>query len=130
MQDWRFDDLTRSLGHATSRRGVLKGLLGGLAALVVGRAIDVPDAAAAQCSVAQCKQDAFREFILYESTTCNSLCHDRNLFLACVGCRITANRLLNQWTKDCESGDGCLRVANSICCGGTCIASTSDPNNC
>ncbi len=63
MQDWRFDDLTRSLGTATSRRGVLKGLLGGVAAVVIGRSISVPEAGAvgATCSSAaldQCYSDA------------------------------------------------------------------------
>ena len=42
VQDWRFDDLTRTLGKATSRRQVLKGLVGGLVGIsVVGRAAGV-----------------------------------------------------------------------------------------
>ena len=35
MQDWRFDDLTRTLGKATSRRQVLKGLVAGIVGLSV-----------------------------------------------------------------------------------------------
>ncbi len=63
MQDWRFDDLTRSLGKSTSRRGVLKGLLGGVAAAVVGRSARVQDAGAvgetcSSAALAQCYSDA------------------------------------------------------------------------
>ncbi len=47
MQDWRFDDLTRTLGRATSRRQVMKGLLAGVVTAVVGRSIRIPGVAAA-----------------------------------------------------------------------------------
>jgi hypothetical protein len=87
MEERRFDDLTRMLGQGTSRRTVLKGLLGGLAAALVGRSIDAPGAAAANCSVAHCMEAAFRESVFYENTTCNSICHDRKLFAGCFGCR-------------------------------------------
>jgi hypothetical protein len=130
MQNWRFDDLTRSLGKATSRRGVLKGLLGGLAATLVGRSLHASDAAAAGCDVKKCKDAALRELFVYENTTCNNLCHDRKLWLACLGCKINANRQYQKWLEDCEKGDGCLTVNNSICCGGICVDSTSDPQNC
>ncbi len=63
MQDWRFDDLTRSLGRATSRRQVFKGLLGGLAAAFVTRSVDTQKAAAAPpCDPQQCKDAAFAAF--------------------------------------------------------------------
>lgn len=38
MEERRFDDLTRALGAARSRRQVVKGLLGGLIAAVIGQA--------------------------------------------------------------------------------------------
>ncbi len=47
MQDWRFDDLTRTLGRATSRRQVMKGLLAGVATVVIGRSVRIPGAFAA-----------------------------------------------------------------------------------
>lgn len=49
MDERRFDDLTRALGRATTRRQVLKGLLGGLAAALVPAVIarDAAPAAAA-----------------------------------------------------------------------------------
>ncbi len=59
MQDWRFDDLTRTLGKATSRRGVLKGLLGGIVAVVIaGRQTTTREVAAAgrSCSTTQLQQ--------------------------------------------------------------------------
>lgn len=130
MEERRFDALTRTLGAATTRRQVLKGVLGGALALLAGRSLGAPGAAAASCSVAHCKEAATRELFLYENTTCNNLCHDRTMFVACFGCRMTANRLYNQWLKDCENGDGCLSVAGEVCCGGVCANVGSDPNNC
>ena len=130
MQDWRFDDLTRSLGKATSRRGVLKGLLGGVAAVVMGRAVGAPDAAAAGCSKEQCRQNAMRETILYQSTACNNICSDHRLLLGCIGCRINANRLYYKFLRDCETGDGCFSDFGQVCCGSACVNTSSDPKNC
>ena len=65
MQDWRFDDLTRSLGKATSRRQVFKGLLAGIGATLVDRAVPRSAVAAMSCSSSQyqtCASDATDKF--------------------------------------------------------------------
>jgi hypothetical protein len=130
MQERRFDELTRTLGRATSRRGVLKGLLGGVAAVLLGRSIEAPGAAAAGCSVAACKAEAYRQWVAYDQALCNNLCHDRMMFVACVGCRMNTSQVLQMWQHECDTGDGCLRAANQVCCNGSCANVASDPNNC
>ncbi len=130
MQNWRFDDLTRTLGTATSRRQVFKGLIGGLVAAAAVRTSNQPTAAAPGCSVRKCKEEALKETFLYQSTNCKSICQDPKLFVGCIGCQITANRLHRQWVKDCESGDGCLSVTGEVCCGSACVDLTRDSSNC
>ncbi len=71
MQDWRFDDLTRTLGKATSRRGVFKGLLGGLGVALLGRTASKSAAAATGCSSPQyesCMADANTRYSALKST--------------------------------------------------------------
>ena len=132
MEERRFDDLTRALGQATTRRQLLKGLLGtAVGGMLAAVGVRSPDSvSAASCSKKTCKQQAQQQVIDYESTNCNSLCHDPKLLLGCIGCQITANRLYHQWLQDCERGDGCLSVANQVCCDGSCVDVTSDPANC
>jgi len=82
MDNRRFDDLTRSIGRATSRRQVLKGLLGGLAAamlpgLKAKQAAAAPLAPIAQpppcdaASQAKCDENAQQFYELQEK-----ICHD------------------------------------------------------
>ena len=127
MQDWRFDDLTRSLGRATSRRGVIKGLVGGLAAVAIGRSVGAPSAEAANCNKQACREAAMRETIFYQTTTCHNICSDRRLLLGCISCRINANRLFYKFLRECESEDGCLNSIGQVCCGSACADTTSDP---
>ncbi len=130
MQDWRFDDLTRTLGRATSRRGVIKGLVGGLAAVAIGRSVGAPSAEAANCNKQACREAAMRETIFYQTTTCHSICSDRRLLLGCISCRINANRLFYKLLRDCNTGDGCLSTLGQVCCGTSCVNTSGDPQNC
>jgi hypothetical protein len=50
MEERRFDDLTRALGHGASRRTVLKGLAVGLLGGLLGRSTATVDAAGGICS--------------------------------------------------------------------------------
>lgn len=132
MQDWRFDNLTRTLGQATSRRQVFKGLLGGLGAALLGRAVGAPGTAAAGCSVQACERSALDQLVYMLSSTCQDLCSPEDFreggLGACIGCRVTAHSQYRDALRKCWTGDGCL--APKVCCGRACVDTQSDPNNC
>ena len=138
MQDWRFDDLTRTLGTATTRRGVLKGLLTGIAAVVVGHGLKtVPSAEAAPANcldgnhVRQCKAEAWGLWRICVQN-CQQLAGHRGYFhesepqhqegVACLlGCEIA----LKEEAAFCEE-TGCI----GDCCSGQCTHLANDPQNC
>ncbi len=130
MQDWRFDDLTRTLGMATSRRGVLKGLLGGLAAALVGRSIVAPSqVAAAGCDHRDCEKRAEQFFVnclkaarLFGggSTPGSSIPPSARSHLLC-GLAMFAQ------LESCKQS-GCL--TEEVCCNGGCADLLRDPSNC
>ncbi len=152
MQDWRFDEITRSLGKATSRRQVLKGLLGGVAAAVVGGAAKKTSAAPfsfpwfgadpfgssrATCSPAVCEKRAAADM-----QTCFKVCSQEacspNWFGAlfgggvdsrtvCRGCRATCAINHSLAVQECRSR-GCS--GSEECCDGICVDRGFDANNC
>jgi hypothetical protein len=136
VQDWRFDELTRTLGKATSRRQVLKGLLSGLAAVVVertARSNPVEAASSGSCDVQECEKQAFADWL-----TCNRICTKGpckrrgfgRQFGApglCLGCRATCTVNFKLAARECRER-GCSGVEE--CCGDQCTDLSSDPNNC
>jgi hypothetical protein len=61
MDGQRFDDITRRLGRAASRRSLLKGITGGVAVIVVGR-FRTPDAIARDLTICHATGDAESPF--------------------------------------------------------------------
>ncbi len=117
MQDWRFDDLTRTLGGATSRRQVFKGLLVGVLAATVGRSIRAtPASAASECSQATCRRRA--EAAFSECVAQSRRSHG--------GVQSCVDELLAR-TRLCAE-TGCLE--NESCCGGACTELDQDAQNC
>ncbi len=132
MHDWRFDDLTRTLGRATSRRQVLKGLLVGVAAALVGRSVDAPTVAAAgSCDAQACQDHASQLFeeCLKTSQIVNGIRggfgHNGspNESVGRIVCG--AERQLNDLS--CNRA-GCIMFEQ--CCGNGCTDIRSDANNC
>ena len=152
MQDWRFDELTRSLGTATSRRQILKGLLGGVAATLVGRKVPPTSAApwtfpwvggnpfgsrTATCSPAACEKRAAADM-----QTCFKVCNKEacspNWFGAlfgsgsgspdvCRGCRATCGINYAVAIQECRAR-GCS--GSEQCCDDICTDLGFDANNC
>lgn len=136
MQGWQFDDLTRTLGKAASRRQVLKGLLGGLGAAVLGRSVrghgssDVALAAPGEvCDRQRCMDDATGLFKIC-TTDCNALSprhgYRHQEKLACIlGCT-TAYEIEKY---ECQhNATGCM--GNNACCDQQCVVIETDPKNC
>ncbi len=132
MQDWRFDDLTRTLGKATSRRQVLKGLLAGLGATLIGRGA-VPDVAAAAtaevCDRHQCVKQVYKA-----TEDCFHACralYPPTKFGGSNGaiCRFScfANSL-NQRRECMHNATGCF--LDGVCCNQKCVDVQTDSNNC
>src|SRR6185437_3002579 len=132
MEERRFDDLTRVLGAARSRRQVLKAVLGGAAAALLGRVVAPSFAAAAPaevCNRAQCKAEVNQLFLICNNT-CNVLSprhgyrHQEKLgcVLACVAQKEFGDR-------DCEhNATGC--IDGGPCCNQQCVYFENDRNNC
>ncbi|MGA7669313.1 MAG: hypothetical protein WBW04_02760 [Nitrolancea sp.] len=119
MQDWRFDDLTRTLGRATSRRGVFKGLLGGLGAAIIGRSLPSQEVAAASCSTSEyqaCLANASDQYSALKSNCSTtdgppiggSIC----LLFATLWYSRAIERCRRQFSN-CPPGDMCV---NNRCC--------------
>jgi hypothetical protein len=137
MDERRFDDLTRTLGHATTRRQVLKGLLGGLAAALVPALIarDAAPAAAAppptgsppppcdNASQALCDERAHQLFQLSLNSCLNYA--GRDAYLA-AGCRLAAGDLARRLHQECRQIVPCDAANCQHCtdsgCQPTCIA--------
>ena len=117
MQSWRFDDLTRALGKATSRRQVLKGLLGGVTAASVARGGGL---AASGCSVAQCKADADAHY-QEEYQACKQ---DGSRGAGFCNIWFLIERSFNY--RKCDR-TGCY---SGVCCGQECANLYIDPQNC
>ena len=147
MEERRFDELTRTLGRATSRRGVLKGLLGGLAAVWVGKTSN-PAAAHASlqrtanngsrvesvggCSVAQCIDDADKTF-RQEYQACGA--NGSPGAALCVVAALFQRRSNEQSCRKsgcflgyCSNGVCC--IDGTVGCNGNCVDLASDPQNC
>jgi hypothetical protein len=120
MQDWRFDDLTRTLGSVTSRRGVLKGLLGGLGAAVLGRALPSRDAEAASgCSSPEYQtcmdnaSDQYGELKSQCSTTDGPPIGGSICLLLATATYARATARCRQRFANCPPGEQCV---NNRCC--------------
>ena len=119
MQDWRFDDLTRTLGRATSRRSVFKGLLGGLGAAVLGRSLPAHDVAAAGCSSPQYQtcmdnaSDQYGELKSQCSTTDGPPIGGSICLLFATLWYARATERCRQQFSNCPPGQQCV---NNHCC--------------
>lgn len=135
VQDWRFDDLTRTLGKATSRRGVLKGLLGGLVAAVVGNSLPgsatAVDAATTCNDKRACRERAFKQFeqCLAAAQLVNGF-RSGNLRRGGSGGRISAIVCEAQMRLDMLycSRTGCR--SEETCCASGCSSLLFDAQNC
>ncbi len=146
MQDWRFDELTRSLGTATSRRQVLKGLIGGVAAILVGRSAPPTSAAPFSfpwfggiwsggggadgvCNRQQCVGKAFGLWKICEGN-CSSF-NGRHGYghyedFACTAACFTA---FEQERYDClHNATGCF--GGDACCDQQCVNTEGNSQNC
>jgi hypothetical protein len=135
MQGWRFDDLTRSLGKATSRRQVLKGLIGGLGAAIIGRSATSP-AAAGAFPTGGCSPQSCRERALQDQIDCNTACHalackrgvgPDGLSNLCLSCVTTCLANFEIAAHECRER-GCS--GGEQCCSGQCTDVRFDANNC
>jgi hypothetical protein len=130
MEERRFDDLTRALGRATSRRQVLKGLLGTAAGGIlasVGLRAAKPASAAKSCDVdllQQCQNKAYQTDI-----ECNQRCKaaDAGPYFN-FGCAAACYYPLQLDLAQCEQQYGCY--FNESCCSHTCTQLQRDENNC
>jgi hypothetical protein len=133
MEERRFDDLTRVLGAARSRRQVFRGLLGGVAAALVGRSL-IPSLAEAApfggCSRQACERRATSDWL-----TCNASCNnvacgghslrgEPNVCLGCLGACIFNYEIA---VRGCRAS-GCS--GGEQCCNGNCADLRFDANNC
>ncbi len=133
MEERRFDAWTRALGAATSRRQVLKGVLGGVLAAVVGRSVEpaVVDAAPGSgCSVRACERKVSQFF-----TTCVEGCavsgalrrtRDPRIKAYCRSNCYLASKALSE---QCQHNGGCFGN-DGTCCTDQCVDLDTDPNNC
>jgi hypothetical protein len=124
MQDWRFDDLTRTLGKATSRRQVLKGLIGGALGLAAVSQSTKRPAAAAGCqnpdaggTITECRKYAVNAY-----SECRA--EGQSLF----SCLISANVAYDLCRAPliCPSGQMCCQPHGL----NECIDVQADRNNC
>jgi hypothetical protein len=132
MEERRFDELTRVLGAARSRRQVLKGVLGGAAALLLGRGMApaVADAAPAEvCNRAQCRSEVHQLFLIC-AKNCGALSgrhgygHNED-----AACTIACATQLAIGIRDCaQNATGCFD--NGPCCDHHCVSFETDPMNC
>ncbi len=118
MQDWRFDDLTRSLGKATSRRQVFKGLLAGVVGITAASQTAKQPVAAASCGggFKECRQEAADYFHQCRDDgggLLHCLQFSRTQFDICANSR-------------CPSGSSCCNTGD----GYQCIDTASDRDNC
>ena len=132
MEERRFDDLTRVLGAATTRRQVLKGIVGGMLAAIAGRTVrpGLAEAAPAEvCDRHKCEQEAGQVMV-----SCLGNCqrtfhrHGFGNPSRLAGCKLGC---LSGWElekQQCRtSPSGCLTDA---CCNQQCVSLETDPNNC
>jgi hypothetical protein len=132
MEERRFDDLTRALGKATSRRGVLKGLLAGVTAMLAGNAVNPTQSAAAPggCDANQCMQRAHTAWTDCQARckafSCNHWTRTRGQS-NCVGCQALCFATYEFTLRDCRE-TGCF--GEEQCCNGTCAFLGNDENNC
>ncbi len=131
MQDWRFDDLTRTLGKATSRRAVLRGLAAGLVAGLAttvrpNREAPSAEAAPRACSSAvlqQCLTDAATKRDLALSS-CQNRLGDNEGNSSGIGTNLCQLSVLNIYNfevnacyhQQCPAGGVCV---NDHCCQGS-----------
>lgn len=115
MQEWRFDNLTRTLGKATTRRQVLKGLAGGLAAAMVGRAAAPKPAAAATGHCGDNKSCRNEAATAYQTCRANG-----GTWWVCTQQAVT--KFKTCWDSPCPEGQQC--------CGFNCVDWQTDRNNC
>ncbi len=130
MQDWRFDDLTRTLGTATTRRGVLKGLLAGVAAALVGRSIVEPSqVAAASCDHRDCEKRAAQFFVncLKSTRLFGGGSRPGGSIPPSARNRTLCGLAMFAQLESCRQS-GCL--AEEVCCNGGCADLLRDPSNC
>ena len=115
MDTHRFDDLTRSLASGSSRRTVLRGLLGGVAALTGFRAGSTAAAPAAKIDV--CHYDAdtgtYHKINISQNASDTHLAHGDNADIGCA-----EGQTLNTDTCACEAAGPCPDC-NCFSCWGT-----------
>ena len=142
MEERRFDDLTRALGKATSRRGVLKGLLGGAFGLIAfqarePRAIAAPAYPGVPCDVRSC--DARAES--WYATDCIKETCGKSFRAGQFGfCALSCWFAWRQRRNYCRDSQGCdlgNLCSNGLCCDreytncdGQCSDTSSDSSNC
>lgn len=117
MEERRFDDLTRRLGGATSRRQVLKGLLGGLGAALLSCVPATVDAAGGTCSSQQYETCVTDAKTTYDSLTAHCGTVDGPAWAGSI-CALAATaeytRLLAHChSEQCPAGMACV---NDRCC--------------
>ena len=134
MQDWHFDDLTRTLGKATSRRQVFKGLLSGLGLALVGRAATAAPTSAAPgggCDAKHCEVQAVKDLMTCNSSCSSTVCKPTvggpGLPNPCFGCYATCYGNFRIALHECRT-TGCSGAES--CCGQTCTDLRSDARNC
>lgn len=120
MDTQRFDDLTRSLAPGASRRTLLRGMLGGAAALVGLRAASTAAAPPDKMDICHYDPDSgtYRLFTVNENALDAHIAHGDNSSIGCA-----EGFQLNLDSCECESVvvDECLGIGASGCgSGGTC----------
>jgi hypothetical protein len=131
MEERRFDAWTRMLGAATSRRQVLKSVLGGVLAVVAGRAVEpVVAEAAGACNQRDCqrKVDQFFTNCIEGCAVSGALRGSRDPRTKAY-CRANCYVASKALSEQCKHNGGCFG-SEGTCCNQQCVDTDTDPNNC
>lgn len=134
MEERGFDELTRRLGAATSRRQVLKGLLGAfVGTLLASLGVKSPPLAfaASTCDAGQIHQCEDQARIGFQASlnNCKKLRGMRGEGPAGMAlCQAAAAWAFHEALQRCRNKHGCR--GNQTCCHGQCVDTNRDEQNC